>query len=469
MTDHSKLHILGVGGTFMGGLAQLAKAMGYDVSGSDQALYPPMSTQLAQAGIEVSDYTQDPLQSSPDQVIIGNALSRGHASVETVLNTQQRYTSGPQWLSDHLLQDRWVVAVAGTHGKTTTSAMIAWILEYAGLNPGFLIGGVPENFGVSARLGQSPFFVIEADEYDTAFFDKRSKFVHYRPRTCVLNNLEFDHGDIFADLAAIQTQFHHLVRTVPGNGLLIAPADEAALNAVLEQGCWSEVSRFSAQDDGGAHDDSVWAYQPMREDGGVFALHQAGQSLGTVRWPLTGEHNMRNAMAAVMAAQHCGVPVKVAIDALHQFSGVKRRLSDLGEVRGIRVYDDFAHHPTAIESTLKGLRARMQASGLNGRLVAVFEPRSNTMRLGMHRARLPRSFDAADAVWAFVDPDWGWSLPEEDFQASICVADSYEGLLGQLTTMLQPGDQVVLMSNGGFGGLPQKLLNELKKQGEDRV
>ncbi|KUJ72971.1 UDP-N-acetylmuramate:L-alanyl-gamma-D-glutamyl-meso-diaminopimelate ligase [Thiomicrospira sp. WB1] len=464
MDNPSHLHILGIGGTFMGGLAQLAKAMGYVVTGSDQALYPPMSTQLAQAGIDVTDYGQDPLANAPDQIVIGNALSRGHPAVETVLNAQQRYTSGPQWLSDHLLQDRWVVAVAGTHGKTTTSAMVAWILEYAGLNPGFLIGGVPENFGVSARLGASPFFVMEADEYDTAFFDKRSKFVHYRPRTCVLNNLEFDHGDIFADLAAIQTQFHHLVRTVPGNGLVIAPQADAALDGVLAQGCWSELKRFS-QGEGVANSghEAGWTYQPLREDGGHFAISLDGERLGEVAWPLTGHHNMQNAVAAVIAAQNCGVSAKLAVTALNHFEGVKRRLTNLGEVNGIRVYDDFAHHPTAIKSTLEGLRARMQREQQSGRLIAVFEPRSNTMRLGMHRQRLPQAFDAADQVFAFIDPDWGWQLPVEAFRPTVSVNESYDALLAALKAQLQPGDQVVLMSNGGFGGLPQKLLTELER------
>lgn len=449
-----KVHILGLAGTFMGGIAQLAKSLGHEVSGSDQAVYPPMSTQLQQAGIAVSRYEDDFLADAPEAVVIGNALSRGHPAVEQTLNAQQFYTSGPQWLAENVLKDRWVVAVAGTHGKTSTASMVAWILEATGLNPGFLIGGVPENFGVSARLGQSPFFVVEADEYDTAFFDKRSKFVHYHPRTCVLNNLEFDHADIFDSLAAIQIQFHHLVRTVPGNGLIICPDDDVALQDVLAKGCWTQVSYQGS-------DDSEWQSILRQDDGGVFEVVYQGQSFGEVRWGMTGNHNVRNALSAMAAAHHCGVPVAECVAALSRFEGIRRRMTRVGEVNGVTVYDDFAHHPTAIATTLQGVRAKMQAQSNFNRLVAVFEPRSNTMRMGLHRHSLPHAFDEADAVYAFIDPDWQWQLETSAFSKPVLVENSYETLLDCLRQTLQPGDQVVFMSNGSFGGLHQRLLTAL--------
>ncbi|SIN87600.1 UDP-N-acetylmuramate: L-alanyl-gamma-D-glutamyl-meso-diaminopimelate ligase [Sulfurivirga caldicuralii] len=445
-----RIHILGVGGTFMGGLAQILQGLGHRVTGSDGPLYPPMSDQLAQAGIEVFGYGEHGWMSpEPDVVVIGNALSRGHVDVEAVLNRGLRYTSGPQILSELLLQDRWVVGIAGTHGKTTTSSMVAWILEYAGLAPGFLIGGVPENFGRSAQVGQAPFFVIEADEYDTAFFDKRSKFVHYRPRTCVINNLEFDHADIFADLQAIQWQFHQLVRTVPGNGLIITPANEPAIDETLAMGCWTPVVRW----------DERLQVMPLAEAGWEFAVLDRGQQVGVVRWPLTGEHNLANAAAALLAAEHAGVPLPLGVEALNHFKGVRRRQTQVGETAGVRIIDDFAHHPTAIATTLAGLKATLQPGQ---RLLAVFEPRSNTMRMGVHAARLPEAFAPADAVFAFIDPAWAWQLPP--FAVPLATAPDYDTLLKQLLDAVQVGDVVVFMSNGAFGGLQQAFLQALRER-----
>lgn len=466
-----KIHILGIAGTFMGGIAQIAKAMGHQVSGSDKAIYPPMSTQLEQAGIAVSnDDDISFLKESPDSVVIGNAKSRGHVAVEATLNTLQAYTSGPQWLAEHVLHDRWVVAVAGTHGKTSTASMVAWLLEYANLNPGFLIGGVPENFGVSARLGDSPFFVVEADEYDTAFFDKRSKFVHYHPRTCVLNNLEFDHADIFDSVKDIQKQFHHLVRTVPGNGLIVMPTDEAYLDEVIELGCWTPIEKQGSAGE--------WSYKLYVQDGSEFEVMYQGHCLGRVKWSLTGLHNVRNALSAIAAAVHCGVLARIAVEGLSEFKGIRRRMTLVGEVNGIKVYDDFAHHPTAIETTLQGARKQLQQRQSQtasqsetssfaepceqGRLIAVFEPRSNTMRMGIHKATLPLAFKEADAVYAFIDDDWNWQLPIEEFTQSVTVKNSYERLLEQLVKDLQPGDTVVIMSNGSFGGIHQKLFAALQ-------
>ncbi|HHS99596.1 MAG TPA: UDP-N-acetylmuramate:L-alanyl-gamma-D-glutamyl-meso-diaminopimelate ligase [Thiomicrospira sp.] len=456
-----KIHILGIAGTFMGGIAQIAKAMGHVVTGSDKAIYPPMSTQLEQAGIGVmDDDSTEFLKHEPDSVVVGNAKSRGHAAVEATLNAQQVYTSGPQWLAEHILKDRWVVAVAGTHGKTSTASIVAWILEYAKLNPGFLIGGVPENFGVSARLGDSPFFVVEADEYDTAFFDKRSKFVHYHPRTCVLNNLEFDHADIFDSVKDIQKQFHHLVRTVPGNGLIVMPTDEANLDEVIEQGCWTPIEKQGVQ--------GAWSYKLYEQDGSEFEVIYQGKELGHVTWPLTGLHNVRNALSAVAASVHCGVPAKIAVQALSEFKGIRRRMTLIGEVNEIKIYDDFAHHPTAIETTLKGAKSQLSKMSSNqptrpGRLIAVFEPRSNTMRMGIHKETLPAAFKEADEVYAFIDDDWDWQLPIGSFTQPIHIQNSYDKLLQQLTQELQSGDTVVMMSNGSFGGLHQKLYAALQK------
>lgn len=454
-----KIHILGIAGTFMGGIAQLAKAMGHQVSGSDKAIYPPMSTQLEQAGITVSnDNDVSFLKDTPDSVVIGNAKSRGHVAVEATLNTLQAYTSGPQWLAEHVLHDRWVVAVAGTHGKTSTASMVAWVLEFAGLNPGFLIGGVPENFGVSARLGDAPFFVVEADEYDTAFFDKRSKFVHYHPRTCVLNNLEFDHADIFDSVKDIQKQFHHLVRTVPGNGLIVMPTDEPYLDEVIKQGCWTAIEKQGSN--------GAWSYKLYEQDGSEFEVMFQGHCLGRVTWNLTGLHNVRNALSAIAAGVHCGVPARIAVESLSDFKGILRRMSLIGEVNDIQIYDDFAHHPTAIQTTLQGakkLQLKISAKTEKaGRLIAVFEPRSNTMRMGIHKASLPLAFKEADAVYAFIDDDWNWQLPIEEFTQTVTVKNSYEALLEQLVNDLQPGDTVVIMSNGSFGGIHQKLFEALK-------
>ena len=465
-----KIHILGIAGTFMGGIAQIAKAMGHDVTGSDKAIYPPMSTQLEQAGIEVLDDESIAfLDKDPDAVVVGNAKSRGHVQVEATLNKQQVYTSGPQWLAEQILKDRWVVAVAGTHGKTSTASMLAWVLEYAKLKPGFLIGGVPENFGVSARLGDAPFFVVEADEYDTAFFDKRSKFVHYHPRTCVLNNLEFDHADIFDSVADIQKQFHHLVRTVPGNGIIVIPNDEPNLDAVIEQGCWTPVEKQGI--------DAEWSYKLLEEDGSEFEVVYQGNSLGQVKWKLTGLHNVRNALSAIAAGVHCGVPARIAVESLSEFKGIRRRMTLVGEVNDIKIYDDFAHHPTAIDTTLKGAKNQLnkttrpgnsssdlesRGSVQQGRLIAVFEPRSNTMRMGIHKETLPQAFVEADAVYAFIDDDWNWQLPRDEFTQPVTVKNSYDDLLHQLKTDLQPGDTVVIMSNGSFGGIHQKLFDTLK-------
>ncbi|MCH8543959.1 MAG: UDP-N-acetylmuramate:L-alanyl-gamma-D-glutamyl-meso-diaminopimelate ligase [Alcanivorax sp.] len=461
------IHILGICGTFMGSLAQLARAQGHRVTGSDENVYPPMSDQLAAAGIEVtSGYDPAQLRPAPDLVVIGNAMSRGNPAVEYVLDTGLPYVSGPQWLAEFVLQGRWVVAVSGTHGKTTTASMAAWILDHCGLAPGFLIGGVPDNFGVSARLGEAPFFVVEADEYDTAFFDKRSKFVHYRPRTLVMNNLEYDHADIFPDLAAIETQFHHLMRTVPAQGRVILPTGETALERVLERGCWSEVQRFG--------DGSAVTVQLEKDDASVFhvtLVEDSGHSVtATVNWSLTGLHNMRNGVAALLAARHCGVTLADGAAALSAFAGVKRRMELVGEVSGVRVYDDFAHHPTAIALTLDGLRKQVGGD----RIIAVIEPRSNTMRLGTHQDRLADCISAADEVIWYQPPGMDWSLDAvvSASQVPSRTADDIEALVASLVASLvestAPGAStgsapihIVMMSNGGFGGIHRKLVTAL--------
>ncbi len=449
------VHILGICGTFMGGLALLARELGHRVSGADANVYPPMSTLLAEQGIAVHEgWDAAQFDAAPDMVVIGNALSRGNPAVEYVLERGLAYTSGPQWLCDHLLQDRWVLAVAGTHGKTTTTSMLAWILEQAGLRPGFLVGGVPQGFGISARLGETPFFVIEADEYDTAFFDKRSKFVHYRPRTLVLNNLEYDHADIFADLAAIQTQFHHLVRTVPGNGLILHPHDDAALQAVIDMGCWTPRESFGV---GG--DDAPPGWQWREEEGG-FGLCPPGGSWLSVRWNQLGRHNALNGLAAVAAARHAGVPVEVAVEALGSFTGVKRRMEVRGEVGGVTVYDDFAHHPTAIATTLAGLRKRVGGQ----RILAVLEPRSNTMRLGIHRERLPAALAAADGVYIYTPADLDWDAAAV-FGDGAALYGEVEQLVAALAAQARAGDHILIMSNGGFENIHQRLLQRLGKKG----
>jgi UDP-N-acetylmuramate: L-alanyl-gamma-D-glutamyl-meso-diaminopimelate ligase len=445
----------------MGGLALLARELGLRVTGSDANVYPPMSTQLEAAGIELMQgYLPAHLDPAPDLVVVGNALSRGNPAVEYLLNSGIPYTSGPQWLADCVLKDRWVLAVAGTHGKTTTSSLTAWLLEQAGMAPGFLIGGVPGNFGVSARLGDSDFFVVEADEYDTAFFDKRSKFVHYRPRSLALTNLEFDHADIFPDLAAIQRQFHHLLRTVPGEGLVLHRAGDAALDAVLAEGCWTPCQRF------GCEAAADWRALPESPDGSAFSLVHAGQSQ-SVRWSLLGQHNLENALAASGLAHHVGLPLNIIAEGLASFRGVKRRLELLGEPAGVRVYDDFAHHPTAIASTLAGVR---EAVG-DARILVLLEPRSNTMRLGSHREALPASTRLADQVFWYQPAGLDWDL-EGVVAASPVPAALYDDIDTIVETVARgsrPGDHVVIMSNGGFGGIHTRLLAELQRREESHA
>ena len=449
------IHILGICGTFMGGIAAIAKALGHKVTGSDANVYPPMSTQLAQLGIELTQ-GWDPAQfePTPDLVIIGNALSRGNVAVEYVLNTNLPYTSGPQWLAEQVLHDRWVLAVSGTHGKTTTSTMLAWILDYAGLKPGFLIGGIPQNFDCSARLGESPFFVIEADEYDTAFFDKRSKFVHYRPRTLVINNLEYDHADIFPDLAAIQRQFHHLLRMVPSNGLVLAPEDTVAVKQTLDMGCWSERQSYGKD----------WHAKLIQRDGSHFSLHYCDNMLGELNWQLSGQHNVDNAVMAIAAARHAGVPVAIALEALGRFVAPKRRMELKADVADIKVYDDFAHHPTAISTTLQGIRNKV---GQN-RVLAVLEPRSNTMRMGVHQAALPLSLALADLVFLYEPANANWSLDAlcRALAPKATLSQDIDALVSVLCEQAQHGDSIVVMSNGGFGGIHDKLIAALKRKWE---
>ncbi len=452
------IHILGICGTFMGGIALLARARGIEVSGSDANVYPPMSTQLEEQGIALGEgYATDQLRPSPDCVVIGNALSRGNEAVEYVLNEGLPYTSGPQWLAEHVLQDRWVLAVAGTHGKTSTASLLAWILEYAGLEPGFLIGGVPRNFGVSARPGNGPFFVVEADEYDTAFFDKRSKFVHYRPRTLILNNLEYDHADIFPDLDAIKRQFHHLVRTVPGNGLVVQNADDTSLAEVIDMGCWTP--RESVSVSGG---NALWGAARQADDGSRFDVLLDGEPVGRVDWDQLGEHSMHNALVAIAAARHAGVPVAQAVAALAHYRGVKRRMEVRGECSGVTVYDDFAHHPTAIASTLQGLRKRVG----DARILLLLEPRSNTMRLGVHRETLAGSMRGADRIWLHQPEDIDWSLQEVAAQLDVpvVVEDTVDAIVAGVAGEARAGDHVLVMSNGGFGGIHGKLLAALQEK-----
>jgi UDP-N-acetylmuramate: L-alanyl-gamma-D-glutamyl-meso-diaminopimelate ligase len=450
------IHILGIGGTFMGGLALLARDLGHEVTGSDAKIYPPMSTQLEAQGIRLMEgYEPAHLDSAkPDLVIIGNALSRGNKLVEAVLDRGMRYTSGAQWLAENVLPGRWVLAVAGTHGKTTTAGMLAWILEHAKLKPGFLIGGVPENFGVSARLGAEPFFVIEADEYDTAFFDKRSKFIHYRPRTAILNNLEFDHADIFPDLAAIVRQFHYFVRTVPGSGLLVVNAQDKNLSEMLAMGCWTGVEHFGAEDG--------WQAVPRNPEASRFQVLFKGQDQGEVVWELLGSHNTANALAAIAAARHAGVPVKTALAALAKFRNVKRRLEVRGAVRGITVYDDFAHHPTAIAATLQALRARVG----NQRILAVLELRSNTMRMGVHRDTLAGSLVQADKVLMLKPGDLNWNLDRVTgaLKGNGQAYATVEEIIATLARETQTDDHVLIMSNGGFDNIHERLLERLQSR-----
>ena len=446
------LHILGACGTFMGGIALLARALGHRVTGSDANVYPPMSTQLESAGISLMEgFDASHLEPAPDLVIVGNALSRGVSAIEHMLDRGLPYVSGPEWLRENLLCDRWVLAVAGTHGKTTASSMLAWILEDAGLDPGFLIGGVPKNFGISARLGSSPFFVVEADEYDTAFFDKRSKFVHYRPRTLVINNLELDHVDIFDDLAMIQRQFHHLIRTIPGTGLIVHPTDDPAVDEVLDMGCWTTGETVGQGGD--------WSATPQREDGSCFRVLLQGVPIDTLDWDQTGRHNIMNALAVLAAARHAGVPPQQGIAALSRFEGVKRRMELRGEVGGVRLYDDFAHHPTAIATTLEGLRKRVGEE----RIIAVLEPRSNSMRMGVHNATLAASLERADLIRLFAPTDLEWDPAPlfAGFGPRAELFDRVDDIVGRVAAEAAPGDHLLIMSNGGFGGIHGKLLDAL--------
>jgi UDP-N-acetylmuramate: L-alanyl-gamma-D-glutamyl-meso-diaminopimelate ligase len=459
------IHILGICGTFMGGIAAIAKEAGHRVTGCDANVYPPMSTQLQALGIElIEGFSPDQLRLKADLWVIGNVVSRGNPLMEAILNAGQAYVSGPQWLAENVLRHKWVLAVAGTHGKTTTSSLLAWILDYAGLAPGFLIGGVPGNFDRSARLGGSDFFVIEADEYDTAFFDKRSKFVHYRPRTAVLNNLEFDHADIFKDVEAIETQFHHLVRTVPGLGRLIVNAHESTLARVLERGCWSELEHFESAL--GWHTDQHTDRLHEGEEVSEFNVKWGAEDFGVCRLALAGAHNRSNALAAIAAARHVGISPQVSCQALQQFLGIKRRLELRGTPGGVQVIDDFAHHPTAIATTIAGLKLRMQSSatpqGSSGRILAVLEPRSNTMKLGVVKAQLPGSLAQADLVFGY-GGGLGWDLAEclAPLGPKAQVHLSIDALVEAIRAASQPGDRVLVMSNGGFGGVHQKLLNAL--------
>ena len=450
------IHILGICGTFMGGVSLLARELGMTVSGSDANVYPPMSTQLEEAGIALQEgYLAEHLQPAPDLVVMGNAMSRGNPAVEYVLNQGLPYISGPQWLAEHVLKDRWVLAVSGTHGKTTTSSLLAWILEHAGMAPGFLIGGVPGNFGETARLGKTPFFVIEADEYDTAFFDKRSKFVHYHPRTLVVNNLEFDHADIFDDLAAIQKQFHHVIRTVPSEGLIISPPGEAAIEQTIDMGCWTPRQTIGIEQ-------ADLQATISKADGSEFKVRYQGEHQADVRWSMLGEHNVCNALAAMAAAHHVGVTFEHASEALAEFEGIKRRMELVGEVDNIRLYDDFAHHPTAISTTVNGLRANIGER----RLIAILEPRSNTMKMGVHKDSLGASLQEADQILLFEQGEMDWSLSSiaEQLGEKASVYQSIDDIVKVVSQQAQSGDEILVMSNGGFGGIHQRILTALTQR-----
>lgn len=447
------IHILGICGTFMGGAAVLARQLGHKVTGSDANVYPPMSTLLESQGIEIIEgFDPSQLDPQPDLVVIGNAMSRGNPCVEYVLNSNLRYTSGPQWLQEFLLHDRWVLAVSGTHGKTTTASMLAWILEDCGYQPGFLVGGVLGNFGISARLGESMFFVVEADEYDSAFFDKRSKFVHYHPRTLVMNNLEFDHADIFDDLEAIKRQFHHLVRTVPGNGRIFAPKQDQAIDDVLSRGCWSETEFSGLKGD--------WQAEKQVIDGSVFDVVFQGECVGSVSWNLVGDHNVDNALMAIAAARHVGVTPELACESLGKFTNTKRRLELKGTENNITVYDDFAHHPTAIELTLGGLRNKVG----DEKIIAVLEPRSATMKRGVHKETLAASLKQADSVYLYQPDNIDWSVEEVAAQCHqhAFVGDNMSEFVAKIVAEAKPGEHILVMSNGGFEGIHDKLLHALK-------
>jgi len=447
------IHVLGICGTFMGGLALLARELGHTVSGSDANVYPPMSTQLEEQGITLMQgYEAEHLKPVPDIVVIGNALSRGNPAVEAVLEQGLRYTSGAQWLLDYVLQDRWVLAVAGTHGKTSTASLLAWLLEDNKMSPGFLIGGIPGNFGISARLGETPFFVVEADEYDTAFFDKRSKFVHYHPRTLILNNLEYDHADIFPNIEAIQTQFHHLIRTVPANGLIISHANDKYLDETLEQGCWTALEYFAGTQTKG------WQAKPLRDDGSEFDVMFDNSKIATAKWSMLGQHNMQNALAAIAAARHVGVPAALSVESLSGFKGIKRRMEVHGVVKGITIYDDFAHHPTAIQLTLDGLRKNVG----DKKIIAILEPRSNTMKMGVHKATLANSLQLADEVYLFQADSLEWDIAKELNSDSVQVFSSTQAIIDKVLSEAKIDDHILIMSNGGFENIHQRLLNALK-------
>jgi len=450
------LHILGICGTFMGGIAMIAKQMGYHVTGSDTNVYPPMSTFLAENNIEIiPHFDPSQLQPAPDMVIVGNAMKRGNPCIEYMLANNLPYTSGPQWLHDHLLRDRWVLAVSGTHGKTTTTGMLTWILEQNGLQPGFLIGGIAGNFGISARLGKSPYFVIEADEYDTAFFDKRSKFVHYNPRTLIINNIGFDHADIFDDLKAIQRQFHHMIRTIPNNGRILSFAHEESVQQTLAMGCWSECQYVGR--------DQEWYAERIKHDCTEFAVFHNGEKVAEVHWNIVGEHNMRNGLMAIAAAHHAGVSIENACAALSTFINAKRRLEVKGNVQGVTVYDDFAHHPTEIQATLTALRDKV---GQNERILAVLEPRSNTMKMGVHKEEIAPALEKADAVFLFQPDTIPWKVADIAAQLTQPAYDSdnLDDLVHHIVAEAKPTDHILVMSNGSFGGIHQKLLDALEKK-----
>lgn len=459
------IHILGICGTFMGGIAVIARESGHKVTGCDQDVYPPMSTQLESQGIElIAGYSAEQVQLQPDVFVIGNVVTRGNPLMEEILNRNLPYISGPQWLSENILRNRWVLAVSGTHGKTTTSSMLAWILEYAGLNPGFLIGGIPENFGVSARIGNipllnhsksksaetSPFFVIEADEYDTAFFDKRSKFVHYHPRTAILNNLEFDHADIFPDLSAIERQFHHLVRIIPNKGLIVSNGKDENLKRVLKQGCWTPIEEFGIA--------TGW-HTKLQEDNGMDIYFNETHK-GFFQWNLLGEHNRMNALAALLAARHAGVAIQIGIEALTQFKNVKRRMEKRGIVNGITIYDDFAHHPTAIQTTLNGLRTHVGKE----RIIAVLEPRSNTMKMGIWKNNLTDSLAEADQIFCFTGEAQWAKIALQAMDKKACCYDDFNQLVKDISIIAKPGDHVLIMSNGSFGNIHGKILKTLQSR-----
>lgn len=448
------IHILGICGTFMGGIAAIAKELGHKVTGSDLNVYPPMSTQLESLGIELTQgWHEQQFKPEPDVVIIGNALSRGNPAVEYVLSRKIPYTSGPEWLKNNLLKDRWVLAVAGTHGKTTTSSMLAWILADAGFNPGYLIGGVPGNFNVSATAGTDPFFVIEADEYDTAFFDKRSKFVHYLPNTLILNNLEFDHADIFDDLNAIKKQFHHLIRTIPNNGLILKNASDDNLTDTLSMGCWTEVQQVGENQKWQTHQIN----NPLGlEDGSRFDVILDGKKQGSIDWSMTGQHNVQNGLMAIAAARHAGINTSSAIDSLNKFATPKRRMELLYNQHQVSLYDDFAHHPTAITLTLEGLRNKVGTQ----RVIAILEPRSNTMKMGVHKDSLAQSWSSADMVYIYQD-EQTWSLPAQN---NLYISDNVENIVKEVIDICQPNDHIVVMSNGGFAGIHQKLIMALEQK-----